>query len=169
MKIARQKSELHGLFRSQGALYKCWANMKNRCYLETHPQYPNYGGRGILVCERWVNSFKNFFDDMGPRPTGMSIDRIDNNGPYSPQNCRWATRAQQQANTRMAVLLEHSGEKLPKQAWAKRIGISNSTLNKRLKRMSVNEAISRPKGAPTFLNRSLAQRVRRERERKGIL
>lgn len=81
--------------------YNTWVSMKSRCYNTSHGRYKDYGGRGIKVCERWIESFQNFIDDMGNKPgKDYSLDRIDNNGNYEPSNCRWATREQQQANTR---------------------------------------------------------------------
>jgi len=88
----------HGL--RQHPLYKTWCNMKQRCNNPNQPKYKNWGGRGIKVCDRWLNSFENFIQDMGERPQGTSIDRINVNGNYEPNNCRWATIKEQNNNKR---------------------------------------------------------------------
>lgn len=80
--------------------YKSWQSMKQRCKNKKHIYFHNYGGRGIKVCTQWDRSFESFLSDMGERPAGTSIDRVDNNGNYELSNCRWATPTQQQHNRR---------------------------------------------------------------------
>lgn len=87
----------HG--RTKSREYNSWSNMRQRCNNPKATYYPNYGGRGISICQRW-DKFENFLADMGDRPKSQSLDRINNDGNYQPDNCRWATRTQQNLNRR---------------------------------------------------------------------
>lgn len=105
----RARSVTHGDTRS--ATYKVWLAMRRRCERVTSPDYADYGERGITVCSRW-SDYANFLADMGSKPPGMSIDRIDNNKGYSPENCRWATPAQQSVNKRNNIFVLFKGERM---------------------------------------------------------
>ncbi|MCL2598139.1 MAG: hypothetical protein FWD66_10930 [Paludibacter sp.] len=94
------------------AEYRAWRHMKHRCSNKNNKDFEIYGGRGIKVCERWNNSFENFLADMGRKPSDdYSIDRIDTNGDYTPENCRWATIIEQANNTRRNLYFDYNGEK----------------------------------------------------------
>lgn len=114
-------------------MYTIWRNLKARCYYPRNDDYDRYGGRGIAVCDRWRDSFEAFLSDMGERPTpGHSIERIDNDGPYSPDNCRWATRTEQASNRHTSQTITHDGETLTVQEWSRRTGIKAPALYWRL-------------------------------------
>ena len=135
---------IHG--KTGSAEWVAWAGMKGRCTNPKSSSYGRYGGRGIKVCQRWLDSFTAFFNDMGSRPSPYhSIDRIDNDGDYEPGNCRWATTKEQSRNTSRTVLVTHAGETLCVSEWADRYGISPSLLHSRLHYgCSFEEAVSRP-------------------------
>lgn len=111
--------------------YESWSGMKQRCFNPKKERYPLYGGRGITVCERWLK-FDNFFEDMGPCPVGHSLDRIDSDGNYEPNNCRWATKEVQRNNRRDSLLLTARGKTMSVAQWAREVGISYWTIYTRL-------------------------------------
>lgn len=113
--------------------YSSWANMMTRCEWGGHPSYEEYGAKGIRVCERW-HAFENFKSDMGERPRGGSIDRIDNRKGYEPGNCRWATRLEQALNTSRTIFVAVDGEPVPAFILCERLGISKKALRARAAR-----------------------------------
>lgn len=124
--------------------YNCWTDMKKRCTVKNSQNYRFYGGRGITVCDRWTNSFENFMEDMGECPEGLSLDRINPNGNYEPENCRWVSMEIQHKNTRRGIFLEHQGCLMNLSDWAKETNINYRTLLSRLhKGKSVKEILSR--------------------------
>lgn len=129
---------------SATASFRIWWGMHQRCKNPNLEAFKWYGGRGITVDPRW-NRFENFYMDMGDRPDGMSIERKDNNGNYSPENCVWATPEQQMSNTRRNRLLKMQGETKTLTRWAREYGLSPSGLVNRLRRgWPVEEAITTP-------------------------
>ena len=115
------------------ATYKTWMSMKDRCYREEHEAFANYGGRGIKVCKRWLK-FENFLADMGERPQGMTLDRIDNDKGYSKSNCRWATQESQSNNKRTCIYLTYQGKTQTIAQWARELKLPHYVILRRYHR-----------------------------------
>ena len=140
---AVETNTTHGL--RNHPLYFVWNGMRDRCYKETHPRYKDWGGRGVKFCDRWLN-FKNFYDDMSPTyQKGLTIDRIDNDGDYSPDNCRWATHKEQANNQRSNRVLEFNGKNQTLAQWSEELNINYDALRDRLnEEWSVEDALTTP-------------------------
>lgn len=124
----------HGM--SSHRLYSIWDSMKSRCYRKTTAPYAKYGGRGITVCDEWKNSFQAFYDwamENGYRDD-LSIDRIDVNGSYCPENCRWVTMREQENNRRNNKLITYNGETHTQAEWCELLSIPPHVMTNRLKR-----------------------------------
>lgn len=132
-------TESHGLSRSR--TYSSWQNMKNRCRNPGANDFEHYGGRGIGYCERW-EEFEHFYNDMGTRPVGTTLDRIEVDGDYELGNCRWANNETQSSNKRKTVLHDYRGDKYTLQQLCKMTGSCRSTVTYRLnKGMCIEEAL----------------------------
>lgn len=108
--------------------YRVWAGIKQRCNNPNYHKYPTYGGRGIVMCDRWL-LFENFYSDMGPSPSPRhTIERLDNDGPYSPENCVWATRKRNQRNRRNTIYVTHNGKRTTLSDLADELGVKYMTL-----------------------------------------
>jgi hypothetical protein len=117
----------HGM--SKSTAYYRYNAMKDRCYRPSNPDFHNYGARGIRICDRWLNSFEAFYADMGDPPAGFSLDRIDSNGHYTPENCRWADARTQATNQRATVLVVFEGETVSVSEACRRLGREPSVPN----------------------------------------
>lgn len=139
-----QRVRTHGLRHTRE--YGIWKTMKNRCHSASVKSYAGYGGRGIRVCDRWRESFTAFYADMGPRPSPLhSIDRIDNDGPYSPENCRWATKTMQVHNSSKIRHITAYGQTLPLVEWSRRTGLNARTISARIRSgWSAERAVTTP-------------------------
>lgn len=124
--LRKRLSNSHHMTKSRE--YRTWQGMKARCYKKSHIGYKDYGGRGIRVCDRWLNSFENFLLDMGSKPVDKTIDRIDNDGDYSPSNCRWATHHEQEHNKRNSIILTYNGKTMCLTQWADYLRVNRSSL-----------------------------------------
>lgn len=144
--LAAKRATKHGMAGEK--VYSVWRAIISRCQNPNISGYANYGGRGITVCERWSgkNGFQNFFSDMGLPPSpGMTIDRKDNDGPYSPENCRWATWREQASNSRRAKPITYQGITSSLIEHCERLGINYRRVQMRLHRgWTVEDAFERP-------------------------
>lgn len=141
----RERKTTHG--KSYSHEFYIWSNMLQRCHSPNNPGYQYYGSRGVKVCERW-QKFANFYADMGIKPSPKhSIDRIDNNGDYCPENCRWATDKEQGNNTRRSVWITYKGETKTMIDWARSVGIPYKTLHTRLRKLGweIESVLTTPK------------------------
>lgn len=115
--------------------YYAWQHMYARCYNPKHKEFKNYGARGVSVCGQW-RDFNVFFADMGERPSPLhSLDRVDNNGNYGPENCRWATKSEQSNNKRTNRIIQHDGLALNVAQWARHLGLTRKALDCRLRKL----------------------------------
>jgi len=132
--------------------YKRWISMKSRCSDPKHFSYKYYGGRGVKICHRWIDDFRNFFSDMGPIPTPRhTLDRIDCSGHYEPSNCRWVTREVNDRNRRDAWLVTFNGQTKPLMTWSEEFKVKYNSLKNRLYAgWSVEDALTTPMGPPRF-------------------
>ncbi len=123
---------------SRTRAYVAWVNMRQRCLRPSHKYFHYYGGRGIKICDRW-SEFANFLADMGQPGDGLTLDRTDNDGPYSPENCRWIPHAAQQANTRKVRFVEFNGEKIHLREASRRANLKWSTMMWRMQNWPQSE------------------------------
>ena len=138
---ALEKSITHGMRKSP--TYNSWDNMIGRCFRQSNPEYENYGGRGITVCEKW-KTFSGFLEDMGERPENKTIDRIDNNKGYTPDNCRWITNGEQQFNKRNNNIVEYNGKNIPITQAARLAGLNPATVISRQRAGLSGDALFSP-------------------------
>lgn len=146
--------------------YRVWYGLKQRCNNPNAPNYRNYGARGITVCERW-QTFENFLSDMCECPPGLTIERIDNNGNYGPENCRWATEIEQHRNTRRNINVTVNGVSRCVAEWACVSGIPRHTIHYRLKKgWSPERAIGQPSRAKRANGTGSARGARKQHGRQ---
>jgi hypothetical protein len=134
----------HGSAITESTEYRSWKHAKNRCQNSKNKAFKYYGARGIKICNRWNHSFENFLKDMGKKPTGKSLDRKNNNGNYTPKNCRWATPYEQSNNSRHCRIIKYGGISKTLKGWADWSGINIRTLHSRLKNKTIGMALNTP-------------------------
>jgi hypothetical protein len=139
----RDINTTHG--RTKTTEYQIWVDMRRRCHQPDRPDYHRYGGRGISVCERWMNDFAAFYADMGPRPKGKTLERRDNDGSYSPDNCYWATKREQTLNTRQVIIVTVGGQRMTARDASLFISANPALVCNRLRLgWSIEDAVSKP-------------------------
>lgn len=131
------------MYKKRSAAYDTWANMKQRCNNKNHPDYKNYGGRGIKVVDRW-SMFANFLEDMGDKPSGLELDRINNEGDYCKENCHWVSDLENQRNKRDVVRVEFGGRMLRLAEIAEESGLKAKTIWNRYARGDRGADLVRP-------------------------
>ncbi len=144
--LSVKRATIHG--QADSREYRSWAHAKGRCENPRDAAFVNYGGRGISMCERWSSSFGAFIEDLGPCPTGKTLDRFPNNdGNYEPGNCRWATRREQNSNKRSTVRISFNGKSLLLDEWADELGVPLALLKSRRRRgWPVEKMLAIPSG-----------------------
>jgi hypothetical protein len=131
--VARTQTHGHAVRAGETAEYNAWLNAKSRCFNPNNDDFVNYGARGITMCSTWRDDFTAFLCDMGTRPAGTTLDRIDVNGNYEPGNCRWATTRQQARNRTDNIWVVHDGQRMILTDFAKAIGVPYSCLHQRIR------------------------------------
>ena len=158
--INHKKSHGEAIRKNRSIIYTIWKGIISRCYYPKHKRFKDYGGRGITVDPRWRYSFSDFFKDMGDAPLGHTLDRIDNDGPYSPQNCRWSTYKDQANNRRNNTIITFNGKHATLSEWAQITGIGRSTIAYRIKKgWEIEKALQTPVNAALSNNRFLRMKT----------
>ena len=149
--------------------FTTYSAMKARCYDQKNKQYARYGGRGITVCERWLDSYMNFLSDMGRKPTPKhSLERMDTNGIYEPSNCVWATLEQQANNRSNNTRIEINGRTQNLTQWAKETGLNRTVILRRMKRGLSGEALIEPAQRPVITANGITDTIAGWSIRTGI-
>lgn len=148
--VSRARNTQHGALKNgdKPKAYSIWQAMKKRCSNMNNADYHRYGGRGIKVCERWATSFSNFLADMGECPDGLTLDRIDNDGNYCPENCRWASRKEQSDNKPGVVWVEYQGKRMTAADFARSLGKPTHTVWRNIVKQGLTpeQVAARPSG-----------------------